>query len=170
MAFLIVLIILALPFIEIAVFIAVGDEIGVIPTLILTIATTIIGLKIVRAAGVKQLSQLQNNLRAGEPPIANLCHAALLAAAGFCLLIPGFVTDSVGLLLLIPPVRTGVSLWLLRLLSRAVKRGNARGGGTTIIIEGEAWENTPEREKPGSGGGPHSSPRRLPGRPANDDH
>ncbi len=110
MPFLIVLALLALPFAEIAVFIAVGRQLGVWATLGLTVLISLIGLSLVAGQGLTNLRRLQITLNAGEPPVAELVHGVLLFIAGFCLFIPGFITDAAGALLLLPPVRA----WLGR--------------------------------------------------------
>lgn len=131
---------LALPFAEIAVFILVGGEIGVFATLALIILSAILGLIIIRRQGLEHVRRLQTSIKAGEPPLLDLLHTVMLVIAGFLLLLPGFLTDAVGLMLLLPPLRSGLGKWLLGVLSRPGRSGAHH----TIIIEGEAWESEPQ--------------------------
>lgn len=100
------------PIIEIALFIKVGGLIGLWPTLAIVILTAMIGSALMRSQGLAALSTLQNNLRTGGDPISPIAHGALILVAGVLLLTPGFFTDSLGLALLIPPVRVGVIKWI----------------------------------------------------------
>lgn len=131
---------LILPFAEIAIFIVVGSEIGVFPTLAITILSAIIGIAIVRRQGLDHVRRLQTSLKAGEPPLLDLLHTVLLVIAGLLLLFPGLLTDALGVVLLLPPVRTLLGHWLIVRLSQP----RASGGTRTVIIEGEAWESEPD--------------------------
>jgi UPF0716 protein FxsA len=97
--------ILALPFIEIATFIKVGGLIGVVPTLGAVALTTLAGVLVLRQQGLSLATRIQNALREGALPGRTLFDAMAVFMAGFLLLVPGFFTDIIGLLLLLPPVR-----------------------------------------------------------------
>lgn len=96
---------IALVFIEIVVFVEVGGAIGAVPVAALTILSAAIGLAVVRHQGLQLLERAWRVLAVGELPLATLGEGALLALAGVCLLLPGLVTDALGALLLIPPLR-----------------------------------------------------------------
>jgi UPF0716 protein FxsA len=96
---------LALPIIEITLFIVVGGEIGVLPTLLLVILSAVVGAMVVRRQGIRTLDKLQASLDTGGDPSGPLAHGALILFAGVLLMLPGFFTDAIGILLLIPPVR-----------------------------------------------------------------
>ena len=113
MAFLVALFI-AVPLIEIAVIIQVGSWLGVLNTLALLILISVLGAWLVKRQGVGLLRRVQGELAAGRVPATALVDGALLLVAGTLLLIPGFVTDFFGLLLLLPPVRAGIRSWLRR--------------------------------------------------------
>lgn len=102
-----------LPFLEIAGFIVVGGWIGVLPTLLLIIGTTVLGLLIMRANGFAMLMQIQRKMAAGQHPELDVLSGAMVMLAGLLLVIPGFITDIVGLLLLIQPVRLLILRWLI---------------------------------------------------------
>lgn len=95
-----------IPIIEIALFISVGGMIGLWPTLLIVICTAIAGSMLMRSEGVKAMMQLQGALAAGQDPSSPLAHGALILIAGMLLLTPGFFTDTLGILLMIPQVRT----------------------------------------------------------------
>lgn len=99
------IILLGLPLAEIAVFVLVGEEIGALATVALVIATSILGGILLRIQGVGVLSRIQAEMQTGGSPGRDLVHGAMIMIAGFLLLLPGFITDTFGILLFIPPVR-----------------------------------------------------------------
>lgn len=103
-----------LPLLEIAGFIIVGGWIGVVPTLLLIVMTTILGFAILRTQGFLTLMKVQRRIQAGEHPAVDVLGGALLMLGGLLLIIPGFITDIMGLLLLIPAVRDLVLKWLVK--------------------------------------------------------
>jgi UPF0716 protein FxsA len=94
--------------IEITVMIQVGQWLGVVNTIGLLLLVSVVGAFVVKHQGVGVLRRIQQQRFAGQVPAAPVFDGALILLAGLLLLIPGFVTDAVGLLLLIPPVRAGV--------------------------------------------------------------
>ncbi len=131
MGLILLLIFVVLPLAEIYVLIQVGDSIGALTTIFLVILTAVIGSVIIKYQGVRVWMRLQQELRSGHPPAVALWHALLLAVAGVCLITPGFLTDSVGFLLLFPPLR----LWLLRtIIQRWLQK---RFSNKVKIIDGE---------------------------------
>lgn len=101
-----------LPLLEIAGFIIVGGWIGVLPTLLLIVLTAMLGFFILRIQGFVTLMQVQRRVQRGEHPATEVLSGALLMLGGLLLVIPGFITDIAGLLLLIPIVRMFVLRWL----------------------------------------------------------
>lgn len=99
------LIFIIIPLTEIAVFIKAGQHIGVLNTLILCFITAILGGAIVRYQGIALFMEAQKALRRGQMPVRELFDGFCIIAAGACLITPGFVTDTIGFLLLVPPVR-----------------------------------------------------------------
>ena len=99
---------LIVPVLEIAVFIFVGGQIGVINTLLGIVLTAFIGTVLLRQQGFALIGQAQAQMERGNIPGKELAHGVMLLAAGLLLLTPGFVTDSIGFLLLVPPVRDTV--------------------------------------------------------------
>ena len=99
-------------FIEIAGFIIVGKQIGVLATLGLIILSMVAGFVLLRVQGITLLTKMQSELAAGHMPDRELAHGALLIIAAILLIIPGFVTDIIGLLLFIPQIRELLWKWL----------------------------------------------------------
>ena len=115
---------LAVPIAEIAVFLLVGSAIGVLPTIALVLLTAVIGAVLLKRQGVAALMQLQSDLRANRVPAAAIGQAITVAIAGVLLLTPGFITDTLGILLFIPAVRS--LLW--RQIAGSVKIHRAGSG------------------------------------------
>ncbi|MDH5649352.1 MAG: FxsA family protein [Gammaproteobacteria bacterium] len=105
---------LAIPLIEIVVLIKVGGIIGAGWTIILVVATALMGAVLVRTQGLATFSRIQNLLGRGEIPAIEMCEAMALFLAGALLLTPGFVTDSLGFLLLVPGLRRWIILHFLQ--------------------------------------------------------
>jgi UPF0716 protein FxsA len=93
------------PLIELYFLIQVGSVIGALPTILLSILTAVIGGWLVRLQGLQVLMRVREMLDRGETPALEVLDGAVLLLCGFALLLPGFVTDAIGFLLLIPPVR-----------------------------------------------------------------
>ncbi|AFI88749.1 membrane protein FxsA [Pectobacterium parmentieri] len=130
------LLIFLLAYIEISLFIHVADVLGVAMTLLLVVFTSCLGVSLVRNQGMKTLVQMQQKMAAGESPAAEMVKSVSLVLAGFLLLIPGFLTDFLGLLLLLPPVQKSLTLKLMpHLHIWGSGSGAAPSGGNTF--EGE---------------------------------
>lgn len=99
------LLVLALPLLEIAGFIVVGRQIGVLPTLGLVLASAFAGLILLRIQGFGVMTRIRSEVDAGRDPSRQLAHGVMVLLAGILLLIPGFVTDIFGILLFLPPAR-----------------------------------------------------------------
>ena len=103
---LIPLFILLLPLAEIACFILVGRRIGLFPTLSLVVFSAVAGIVLMRVQGFGVLMRLRQAGQDGRAPGKEVLDAAMIVVAGILLLIPGFLTDIVGLALFLPPVRS----------------------------------------------------------------
>ena len=106
------LIFIAIPIIEIALFIQVGGWLGLWPTLGIVILTAVIGTYLLRLQGMAELAKLQGSMQGSGNPVDPIANGALILVAGVLLLTPGFFTDGVGFALLTPPVRAVVIKWL----------------------------------------------------------
>jgi UPF0716 protein FxsA len=144
---------LAIPLIEIGLFIQVGGLIGLWPTLGIVVLTAIIGTALVRAQGILALSQLRSSFSELRDPTEPLAHGAMILIAGVLLLTPGFFTDAVGFALLIPPVRSAVYRYVrARVTVQSfemggdVRPGARRGPVEPGVIDGEFTEVTPSKQ------------------------
>lgn len=115
---------LGLPLIEIAGFVLVGNAIGLWPTLALVILTSFIGAILLRVEGMGVLQEANRESQEGRLPGKSLVSGAMVVIAGILLILPGFFTDIIGLLLFIPPVRHFI--WSL-IGKRVVVMRTARG-------------------------------------------
>jgi UPF0716 protein FxsA len=121
------LIFVLVPIVEIALFIQVGGLIGLAPTLLIVVLTAITGTALMRRQGLQALARLQDRLASGGDPVGPIAHGALILVAGVLLLTPGFFTDALGLLLLVPAVRDRVIAYAgSRITVQSVSFGRAR--------------------------------------------
>ncbi len=118
---------LAVPLTEIVVFLIVGSQIGVLMTIQLVLLTAAAGAILLRYQGLGVLSRIRAQLDAGQLPGRDLGNGAMILAAGVLLLTPGFVTDTIGLLLFIPPVRESIWRFLSSRASVVAGFGGPRG-------------------------------------------
>ena len=108
------MLLLLVPFVEIFVFVQVASWIGVLDAMGVLLLISLIGVAIVWKQGTSAWRQIRNELATGKVPGAALIDGGLICFAGVLLIIPGYVSDACGLLLLIPPVRAGVRGMLRR--------------------------------------------------------
>jgi UPF0716 protein FxsA len=99
---------IAVPLIEIALFIQVGGLLGLWPTLVIVILTAVAGTYLVKRQGIAVLNELKQSFHSGPNPAEPIAHGALILFSGALLLTPGFFTDAVGFSLLIPAVRLAI--------------------------------------------------------------
>ncbi|NTE87551.1 FxsA family protein [Agrobacterium rubi] len=100
------IVVLLMPILEIAGFIVVGKALGVWLTLALILLTSFLGLVILRSGGLGMIRDLQNASRTGGEPAKAIVSGGMRVIAGILLFLPGFITDTIGLLLLIPSFRS----------------------------------------------------------------
>lgn len=99
------LLILGYAALEIAVLVTVGGEIGVLATIALIFGTAALGAVLLRIQGFGILTRIRNEMDAGRVPSREMAHGVMIMIAGVLLMIPGFVSDVLGLLLFLPPFR-----------------------------------------------------------------
>lgn len=155
-----------LPIIEIALFIIVGGAIGVLPTLALVVLSAVAGSWLMRRQGMSAMADMQRAMTEARNPADPLAHGALILLAGMLLILPGFFTDALGVLLLIPPARR----LLITRMSRRIRvqtagfgasygpgyGGPSRGphGGPVIdadysVVDDDSGDHAPPRPDPG---------------------
>ncbi len=105
---------LLVPLVEIYLLIKVGSLIGALPTVFLVVFTAVLGAWLLRLQGFATLGRVRQTLARGELPAIELLEGVVLVISGALLLTPGFFTDTLGFLGLIPAVRRTVILWFLR--------------------------------------------------------
>ncbi|MGH4010605.1 MAG: FxsA family protein [Pseudonocardiaceae bacterium] len=110
----ILLILLVATIVELAVLIAVGKAIGVLPTIGLLILASVVGAVLLRREGLRTLVAFREAVSTRRPPHRELLDGMLIATAGVLIVLPGFVSDVLGLLLLLPPIRALVRRRMLR--------------------------------------------------------
>lgn len=127
---LITLVVILLPFLEIAGFVWLGSKLGVGLTLLLVTASMVAGLALLRHTGLQAVGRLRAALAEGREPGHSIIDAACFAAAGILLIIPGFVSDLLAVILMLPVTRH----WLLR---RTAAHFEARVYRSTGVIHGD---------------------------------
>ena len=100
-----ILLILLIPAIEIYLFIKIGSQIGAFNTISLILVTAIFGIYYVKYEGLNTLRSGINQIIKNEMPIYEIISGAALAFAAFLMILPGFLTDIIGLLIIFPPTR-----------------------------------------------------------------
>lgn len=142
---------LAFPLLELAVLIKVGQTLGVWLTILLLIATGVVGSLIVQSQGLQAARRAAQSMAEGRPPIEPVVDSFMLMLAGALLLIPGLLTDLIALPLLVPPIRRWIARWALR---RMFKNADVR-------VETHEWRSPGRdpRQDPGTEGQPDNRPR-----------
>jgi UPF0716 protein FxsA len=138
----IVLGILALPAAEIAIFILVAAKIGFLHAFGLLVAASVAGLIVLRHAGRARLERLR--VAVTQSGIAELQaggEAILTVLAGILLLLPGFITAVLGIILLIAPVRR----WIGRRTERFIRTSQSRQPAGVVDLDREEWSQVPEQ-------------------------
>ena len=121
---------IVVPLAELYVILKVGDAIGVVPTIALLALDSVLGSMLLRAQGRAVWRRFNETLAAGRMPHREVMDGVLVIFGGAFLITPGFLTDIVGLVLLLPPTRSLVRRWLVRRLGRRVSVGVVDGTAT----------------------------------------
>ncbi len=142
---------IAVPLIEIALFIQIGGLIGLWPALLIVVVTAILGTALVRSQGLGALENLRNSFSELGDPTEPLAHGAMILFSGALLLTPGFFTDAVGFAFLIPAVRHAVFKYVRsRVEVQQFTYGQQRAQhGSTIDGEFEEVEEVTPRPRTG---------------------
>jgi UPF0716 protein FxsA len=132
-----VLAFIVVPLAELAVIVAVGDVLGLLPTLLLLLAISVAGGWLAKREGLAAWRRFQLAVAEGRVPTLEVADGAMVLLAGALLLTPGFLTDVVGVLLLLPPTRAA----LRRLVPRLAARRLRRRGGRVVIVDGTSRDD-----------------------------
>ncbi|MGC4024882.1 MAG: FxsA family protein [Mesorhizobium sp.] len=141
------------PLLEIAGFVIVGRQVGVLATIALVIAMSVLGAALMRFQGFGVLTRIRTEMEAGRNPGREMAHGVMILLAGVLLLVPGFVSDIIGLALFIPPIRDLAWKYLSRNVdfsSVVVTRnfGGGRRGGKTIDLDEDDYKSDPDPDSP----------------------
>jgi UPF0716 protein FxsA len=132
---------LTVPLVEIAILIKIGKVIGAGYTIALVIGTAILGAALLRTQGISTLAKVQTNINLGQLPAIELIEGLILLISGVLLLTPGFFTDMLGFLALVPILRQRLAqTFFVNFIQNRIniKQTNTRTGN---IIEGEHWDS-----------------------------
>jgi UPF0716 protein FxsA len=117
------------PIIEIGLFIQVGGFLGLWPTIALVLITAFVGASLVRSQGIQTLMSVQGRLQQGEMPAQQILEGVMLAVAGVLLLTPGFMTDALGMLVLLPAPRAMIAKKMMEKMVVSNMSGGFHAGG-----------------------------------------
>jgi len=159
MVFLLVLLFVIVPIAELYVIIQVGQEIGALPTIGILVLDSLVGSLLLRSQGRQAWRRFNEALSAGRVPAREVLDGALVIFGAAFLITPGFLTDVVGIALLLPPTRAAARRVLVGIFSRrfvvaavgsdAVRRARrGRGPGGEHDVEGTAVEVDPPHLRP----------------------
>ena len=112
------------PIIEVWLLIKIGRVFGALPTVAMLIAISLAGAWLARSQGFRIIVSIQQELAAGRLPAAHILDGAFVLAGGILLLTPGFFTDFLGLVFLLPATRKLLKLWLGRWLEQKLRNGS----------------------------------------------
>ncbi len=135
------LLFIIIPVVELYVIIAVGEEIGAFWTVILVLLTAVIGVNLLRIQGMSTLMRAQRNMAQGAMPAMEMMEGLALAVGGVLLITPGFITDSIGFLCLIPASRQAIIRYII---ARATVHTGFSG-------QSAQWQSGQSQQKPGPG-------------------
>jgi len=164
MAWVFIIVLLALPVAEIAAFIQVAHWIGLLGAVAGVVLSGVFGLSLLRNQSLSTARRVQDGLNRGEMPVAEVFDGACLAIAGVLLILPGYISDGLALVLLLPPVRMLLRLWLARRLLRPMMQSAETitpSSAGLSVIEGE-WVVVEHDEGKTPPPQPHEPPRSLP--------
>lgn len=146
---------IVMPILEMWILISVGGHIGAVNTILLVLLTAVVGITLLRAQGFETLWRGREKLQQGRVPAQEMAEGIILAVSGALLLTPGFVTDVVGFIGLVPVSRKAlIRVLLQRLKITAIgaagrpdfsSQANTSDGGATI--NGESWDVPSESQR-----------------------
>ena len=142
-SYIFVILFIVVPVVEISLLIQVGTIIGTFATILLILATAIIGAGLLRQQGLSTLARFRNNLSSGTLPAQELIEGILLAVGGALLMTPGFVTDAMGFFCLIPFSRKAFAQYIMK---RSAVKMQAGEGGFSGSQNADKNDNTYEGE------------------------
>jgi UPF0716 protein FxsA len=151
----ILLLLLVATIVEITVLVMVGQAIGVLATILLLIAASVIGIWLLRRESTRTLAGFREAMLTRRVPHREMADGVLIAAAGVLVLVPGFVSDVLALFLLFPPTRAVVARRMVRRAEQTVRSAQAGGAFVvdSVVLDADDVDGTD------SGRAPSRSPR-----------
>ena len=144
---LLIVLLVAIPILEVWLLIKVGQQIGLLPTVLILIAEAIIGALLMRHEGSRAWKALNDAFTKGRVPTGELADAALILVGGVLLILPGFLTDILGFVFLLrwtrPVARKIIAFFVARRINRLGIPVMRARMDTDNLIEGEAVDETP---------------------------
>jgi len=111
------------PLVELSLLIKLGKYLGTLNTILIVILTGILGASFARSQGANIISRIRQSLSRGEIPGDEMIQGLLILAGGLMLITPGFITDLLGLALILPPSRKLAAGWLLAYFKNKIRGG-----------------------------------------------
>jgi UPF0716 protein FxsA len=150
--------------VELYVMVQVASVIGVLPTVLLIVVSSVVGAWLMKVEGLGVLRRMRETLEAGQIPANEAVDGVLISAGGLLMFLPGFVTSAIGLLLLLPPVRSLLRPVVLTRARRRIERartrmvlfssdgsfGAATYGGSVRDVDSHLWSQ-PDDPRPADG-------------------
>lgn len=149
------LVLVVVPIVEIGLFIQLGGFLGLWTTLGIVVLTALIGSTLLRAQGLSTMEELRRSAETGQNPAEPLANGALILVAGLLLLTPGFFTDSIGFLLMVPPIRILLIRFIAARAQMKFYAAAANSQHAPDIIDGEyeiVDDETPRDDTNGDSG------------------
>ena len=133
------LLFLIVPMIEIYLLLVIGSIIGPLPTIFMVVFTAVVGAWLLRIEGFNTWFRLQQSLAQGKVPALEMVEGPILLVGGALLLTPGFFTDLLGFLCLLPSTRRRIAQYIIKrwMIQRTPGGPKGPSGGATVTIEGE---------------------------------
>jgi UPF0716 protein FxsA len=141
------------PIVELYVIVQVAQEIGVLETIAALIIISFVGAWLVKSAGLAVLVRMQRQLAAGRMPTNEIVDGALLLLAGALMVAPGFISDVIGILLILPPTRAVFRRLALRSFRKQMQSGGAATWGSgrvwsRVVVDVDSHDDEPPRRPP----------------------
>jgi len=138
---------IAMPILEIWLIFQVGGAFGAGTTIGLIVVTAIVGAALAKHQGFAVIQRTQRALATGQEVGLSMVEAAMVLAAGIMMLLPGFITDGIGIALLIPPIRR---LFARAVIARFRSRMSGGGGPGFVVVDFDAMRQSGAGVEPGS--------------------
>lgn len=136
MFFLIAACVVLLPLVELWFIVQVGQQFGILPTVALLLLISLVGTSLVKREGLRVYGQFMTAVRSGQEPTREIVHGVCVLASGVLLLAPGFFSDVLGIVLLLPPVRALVARIAVKRARRVTSVINVRHSGNRVERQG----------------------------------